>query len=126
MLYSKADLLSFRNRNDEALAILDTLLAKYPDHSLTDEAWYKAARIMDAKHDWKSEDSLYQKIVEKYGEDVLADDALFHRAELMENKFKDSAKAMELYQELLTKYPGSLFVVEARKRFRALRGDVLN
>lgn len=126
MLYSKADLLSFRNRNDEALAILDTLLTKYPDHSLTDEAWYKAARIMDAKHDWKSEDSLYQKIVEKYGEDVLADDALFHRAELMENKFKDSAKAMELYQELLTKYPGSLFVVEARKRFRALRGDVLN
>jgi hypothetical protein len=45
---------------------------------------------------------------------------------LYENKLKDPAKAMELYQDLLTKYPGSLFVVEARKRFRALRGDVLN
>ena len=56
----------------------------------------------------------------------MADDALFHRAELYENKLKDPAKAMELYQDLLTKYPGSLFVVEARKRFRALRGDVLN
>ncbi|MBK9523511.1 MAG: tetratricopeptide repeat protein [Bacteroidetes bacterium] len=126
MLYSKADLLSYRNKNDLALAILDTLLIKFPDHSLTDEVWYKAARIMDSKHNWQAEDSLYQKIVEKFGEDVLADDALFHRAELYENKLKDPAKAMELYQDLLTKYPGSLFVVEARKRFRALRGDVLN
>ena len=81
---------------------------------------------MDSKHNWQAEDSLYQKIVEKFGEDVLADDALFHRAELYENKLKDPAKAKELYQDLLTKYPGSLFVVEARKRFRALRGDVLN
>jgi outer membrane protein assembly factor BamD (BamD/ComL family) len=32
-------------------------------------------------------------------------------------------KASELYQQLLTDYPGSLYVVEARKRFRALRGD---
>lgn len=126
MLYSKADLLSYRNKNDEALATLDTLLNQFPNHSLTDEAWYKAARIMDVKHNYQAEDSLYKKIVEAYSEDILADDALYHRAELYENKFKDPAKAMELYQDLLTKYPGSLFVVEARKRYRALRGDVLN
>lgn len=33
---------------------------------------------------------------------------------------------MAAYQELLTAYPGSLFTVEARKRFRALRGDLVN
>lgn len=81
---------------------------------------------MDVKHNYQAEDSLYKKIVEAYSEDILADDALYHRAELYENKFKDPAKAMELYQDLLTKYLGSLFVVEARKRYRALRGDVLN
>lgn len=126
MLYSKADLLSFRNRNDEALAMLDSLLHQFPDHSLTDEAWFKAAQIMDAKRNWVAEDSLYKNIVEKYGEDVLADDALFRRAQLQEVKLNDKAKAMELYQDLLTKYPGSLFAVEARKRFRALRGDIVN
>ena len=56
----------------------------------------------------------------------LADDALFTRAKLHESKMGDTAKAMELYQDLLVNYPGSLFVVEARKRYRALRGDVLN
>jgi outer membrane protein assembly factor BamD (BamD/ComL family) len=35
-------------------------------------------------------------------------------------------KAMELYQQLLMDYPGSLFTTEARKRFRQLRGDYNN
>jgi hypothetical protein len=30
---------------------------------------------------------------------------------------------MELYGEFLKTYRGSIFIVEARKRFRALRGD---
>ena len=126
MLYSRADLLSYRNKNDEALALLDSLLFDYSGHSLTDEVYYKAAKIYDAKREWQIEDSLYNRILEEFPDDILADDALFHKAELHEKKFKDGAKAMELYQELLTKYPGSLFVVEARKRYRSLRGDFLN
>jgi len=30
-----------------------------------------------------------------------------------------------LYQQLIKDYPSSIFVVDARKRFRILRGDVL-
>ena len=59
-------------------------------------------------------------------ESVMADDALYRRALLHETKLDDKEKAMELYQELLTKFPGSLYTVDARKRFRALRGDFLN
>jgi hypothetical protein len=51
---------------------------------------------------------------------------LYHRAELHENKLNDKTKAMELYQDLLVNYPGSLYVVEARKRYRTLRGDIVN
>jgi len=125
-IYANADLLNYQNRNSEALNALDSLLAAFPDHSLTDDVWYKKAQIMDAKHDWAMEDTLLKKIIEKYADGVLADDALFDRAELYDKKINDKAKAMELYQDLLTKFPGSLYCVEARKRFRALRGDVLN
>jgi outer membrane protein assembly factor BamD (BamD/ComL family) len=41
----------------------------------------------------------------------------------MEEDLKDNAKAQELYNQVLTKYPGSIYVAEARKRFRKLRGD---
>jgi tetratricopeptide (TPR) repeat protein len=125
-LYARADLLEYRNKPLEALAVLDTLLRDYPDHTLVDEAWFKMAEIEDLRRDWRAEDSLYKKVLEKFPEGVLADDALFRRADLYENKFKDTARAMELYQELLTSYPGSLFAAEARKRYRTLRGDLIN
>ncbi|MBL0105116.1 MAG: tetratricopeptide repeat protein [Bacteroidetes bacterium] len=126
MLYSKADLLSFRNKNDEALATLDTLLKNFPDHSLVDDSWFKMAEIMDAKHNWKEEDSLYALIVTNDSASVIADDALYHRAQLYDTKLNDKAKAMELYQDLIVNYPGSVFVTESRKRYRSLRGDVVN
>ncbi len=125
-MYANADLLSYQNKNDQALQTLDSLLVLYPDHSLTDDVWYKKAQILDVKHDWAMEDTLLKKITEKYADGILADDALFDRAELYEKKLNDKTKAMELYQDLLTKFPGSLYCVEARKRFRALRGDTLN
>ncbi len=124
--YSKADLLSFRNKNDNALIVLDSLMKKYADHSLVQYSLYKKAMIMDAKRNYAEEDSLLRNVDEKYPEGVLADDALFHRAELYDKKLNDKAKAMELYQDLLTKFPGSLYVVDARKRFRAMRGDPMN
>jgi tetratricopeptide (TPR) repeat protein len=126
LIYSRADLLSYRNQNDMALITLDTLLKEFPDHSLVDDAWFKQAGIMDKKRLWAAEDSLYEKIIAHDSTSVIADDALFRRADLHEHKLKDKTKAMELYQDLLINYPGSLFAVEARKRYRALRGDVLN
>lgn len=125
-VYSKADLLAYRNRKDEALHTIDSLIQTFPDHSLIQYSLYKKAMIMDGKRNYAEEDSLLRKLGEQYDDGVLADDALFHRAELYEKRFKDKSKAMELYQDLLTKFPGSLYVVDARKKFRALRGDALN
>ena len=71
-------------------------------------------------------DSLLNLIVEKHSNSVFADDALFKRATLYETKFNNSSKAMELYQELLLKYPASTYTVEARKNYRKLRGDLIN
>jgi TolA-binding protein len=56
---------------------------------------------------------------------VLSDDALFLLARIQEEDVKDKAQAQGLYQQLITKYPGSIYVAEARKRFRRLRGDAV-
>jgi len=68
-------------------------------------------------------DSLLQRLANYYPYEILADDALFLRAEIQERQFNNIELAMELYQEILMNYPGSLFAVEARKRFRILRND---
>ena len=61
-----------------------------------------------------------------YSKDILADDALYKLAELNELRLNSREKAKEMYQRLLTEFPGSLYTVEARKRFRKLRGDTPN
>ncbi|HIB00372.1 MAG TPA: tetratricopeptide repeat protein [Phycisphaerales bacterium] len=67
-----------------------------------------------------------QLIIANHLGDILGDNALFRLAFMNEMHFKDKEKAMELYQELMVTFPGSLYVVEARKRFRMLRGDKIN
>jgi hypothetical protein len=44
-------------------------------------------------------------------------------AGLYENQLGDPDKAKELYEKIFVDYSGSTFSVEARKRFRILRGD---
>ncbi len=125
-IYARADLLAFQNKDSLAKITLDTINTLFQNHALADEILFKKAQI-DLKHaNYAEAATYYEAILKNYGEDVLADDALFKLADLNENQFKNIDKAKELYQQLLEKYPGSLYVVEARKRFRKLRGDTIN
>ena len=81
---------------------------------------------MMKKNKYEEAAKYLQEITATFPDDILADDALFYLAELYDNKLNDKSKAMALYQDLLVKFPGSTFTVEARKRFRLLRGDSLN
>ena len=123
--YAAVDLLLYQNKTSEALTQLDKLLVKYKGHALSDEIlWLKAKTYAKMGENQKAVDNL-QLIVDNYAQDILADDALFMLADLYQNQLKDKTKAMALYQQLLEKYAGSIYVAEARKRFRTLRGDAL-
>ena len=126
MIFARGDLLAFQNKDDLAIQTLDSIGVLYKNHSLLDDVLYKKADI-EIKHGKYTEAAaFYETIIKDYGTDILGDDALFKLADLTENQFKNIEKAKELYQQILDKYPGSLYVVEARKRFRRLRGDAIN
>ncbi len=122
-LYSQADLLVFQNRFPEAFLKLDTLLQKFPEHALDDDVLYTKAKVYQQKRDYEMTAQLLQKIVDDYPEEIRADNALFMLAKLYENQLNDVDKAREYYEKLFIDYSGSTFAVEARKRFRTLRGD---
>ena len=124
--YADAELLIFRNRKPEAIAMLDSLLKEVPGHSLTDEIYYLQAKILLEQGKYTQAIDKLNPIIEQYAKDILADDASFLRAQIHEEYLGEPEKAMELYQKLLTSYPGSVYVAEARKRFRLLRGDFVN
>lgn len=123
MMYATADLLEYQNKDSLALATLDSILTIFRYHSLTDEVYFKKAEIMKKQGKFEKAVGYYEKIIKEYPFDILADDAMYLMGDLYENKLNDPQKAMEIYGDLLMNYPGSTFGVEARKRFRALRGD---
>lgn len=63
--------------------------------------------------------------MKEHGSDILGDNSLFSLAELYEKKLNNKEKAKQLYEQFIENYPGSFFLTEARKRYRLLRGDVL-
>ena len=124
--YAKADLYEYRNQYDMAFATLDSTRLLGLSHPIFDDVLLKKAEIVIKQGKYKDADSLLQKLVDFYPEGLLADDALFLQAELNENQLNNRIKAMICYENLIFKYPASLYTVEARKKFRKLRGDQLN
>ena len=123
--YAAIDLLLFQNKTAEALIKTDSMMIKFPEHSLSDELLWLKSKIYCKMGDYPNAVTTLEKINTMYPDDILGDDALYTLGTIYEENLKDNAKAMETYQKFMIKYPGSIFTVEARKKFRLLRGDKL-
>ncbi len=122
-LYAAAELLVFQNRFAEAFLKLDTLRSGFPENTLQDDILYLEAQIFEKKRDYLKAAELYQQVADKFPEDIRADNSLYALALLYEEKLNDPEKAKTLYEKIFIDYSGSVFAVDARKRFRVLRGD---
>ena len=118
--FAQAELLALQHRYPEAEIALDSLMADWPGHALEDDILFRKATW--ARLNGRFEDALafLEEITDLHFDDVLADDALFWRATILENHLHRVEDALPLYEQLLFEYPGSLHVIEARERFRAL------
>jgi tetratricopeptide (TPR) repeat protein len=121
--FARAELLRFQHRYDEALVVLDSIDAEFPMHSLGDDILYERYRIAMARHQYAEAAGHLEKVVELYPLDILVDNALLDLGRLYEERLSDPDKARACYEKLLFEHTGSIFVPEARERFRRLRGD---
>ncbi|MCH2034211.1 MAG: tetratricopeptide repeat protein [Tenacibaculum sp.] len=121
--YAKADLLAFQNKNEESLSILKTILSTYKGQPIEDEALFKQAELFTKTNQIPQAIENYNAIITLDKEGILADDAYYLMAELYANNLKDVEKAKEYYQKIIFDYPSSIYLVDARKKFRKLRGD---
>ena len=124
--YAKADLLSFQNKNKLAIDVLSELLLQYKGHPIEDESLFKQAQLFQKEGDFEHAESNYLKIITLNKDDILADDSHYYLAELYFNNLNNTEKAIEYYKKIVFDYPSSIYLVEARKKFRVLRGDDIN
>ncbi|WP_426584065.1 tetratricopeptide repeat protein [Mucilaginibacter sp. R-33] len=122
-MYARADLQIFAQNPEKAVIILDSIGKKFPNNALEDDIMMAKSRILIQQKDYAGAAPLLKKILEEHPADLWADDAVFMLGDIYENRLNDKTIAKTYYQKIITDYPGSLWINEARKRFRVLRGD---
>lgn len=122
-LFARADLFAYQDENDKALTLLDEILTKHVNEKIGDEALFRKGKILEEKGDFSSAIQAYNEIITTYKDGILTDNAYFALAELYENQLQQPQKAKEYYEQILFNYQDSIYFVEARRKFRELRGD---
>jgi len=102
---------------------LDSIDKKYPGNALSNDILMAKARILIQQKNYTDAIPLLKKIYEDSPTNLWADDAVFMLGDIYDNRLNDKAQAKIYYQKIITDYPGSLWINDARKRFRMIRGD---
>jgi len=124
-MYADAEMLQFRKQYTAALTKLDSIALRHPGNTLDDDVLMAKSRIYTVLNDVPNTVLMLKFLIEQHESSIWRDDALFSLGTLYENKLNNKELAMAMYQKLITDFPGSMYTAEARKRFRALRGDVI-
>lgn len=124
--YAKADLLAFQNKNDEAIAVLDSVIVDFKGQSIEDEALFKKGKILIKQKRYNEAISNFSNIIALDKEGIYVDDVCYKMAELYNNELNNKEKAKEYYQKVIFDHPNSIYLVDARKKYRKLRGDNIN
>lgn len=124
--FSNTELLIFQNKYLQAIDSLTKIITKYNKDGLVDDALLKRANcyLKLSKNELAIAD--LGSLIEQFPSDVLGDDASFLLAVTLQEKTGEKEKAMKLFEDILKNYPGSIYVVESRNRYRTLRGDTIN
>ena len=120
-LFAEADYLFYQKMYMEALEKLRWIPLQFPNHStLLDDVFYLKAKIYVYLQKYNEAiESLTNAIAQ---DDLLVDESLMFLAEIYSNYLNQADKALECYEKVLTDFDDSVFVNEARTKYRLIRG----
>ncbi len=84
----------------------------------------RTAEMMLALSDYQQAIKLFENVVEEGEKNIYADKALYLLGEIYQYGLGDGAKAIEIYEKLLAKFPLSIYIDEARERIRNLKEKI--
>jgi outer membrane protein assembly factor BamD (BamD/ComL family) len=125
-LFASADLNLVQNNLDKASQLLDSLKLSYPKTGLNDDILFKKAEIAVKRKNFNEAANFFKQVVSEYGSDILGDNALYKLARLQQFQLNQKDAALLSYEQFISQYPGSFFLIDCRKQYRILRGDQLN
>jgi tetratricopeptide (TPR) repeat protein len=121
--FAKGDYLLYQNRNQEAVTQFQTILKNYKGQEIEAVTLLRLGKIYEKLGDFTLALSQYQTIIDKHSDGIYIDEALYFSAEIYNKKVQQPEKAKPLYEKIIFSHEDSIYFVEARKKYRQLRGD---
>lgn len=124
-LFAAAELLEFQRKYGQALDTVNLILENFRGREIEDDALLKQGQLFTRTGDFNEAERSYLTLLSTCPESLLTDECLFALAEIYSRDLNEPEKAREMYQRIVFDYPSSIYLVEARRAYRALRGDEL-
>ena len=121
--FAKADYLEYQNRNQEAIQAFQAILKQFKGQEIEAVTNLRLGRIYEKTGDFSLAISQYESIIKQHSDGIYVDEALYFSAELYKNQLQLPDKAKPLYEKIIFNHQDSIYFVEARRKFRELRGD---
>lgn len=121
--FAKADYLKYQNRNQEAILAFQAILKQHKGEEIEAITYLRLGQLYEIIGNLPLALVQYQNIIEQHSDGIYVDEALYFSAELYKNQLQVPDKAKPLYEKIIFNHQDSIYFVEARRKFRELRGD---
>jgi len=123
--FARADLLVRQRKYSEALQRFKDTWRAFPVALLSDVAALRVGELELAVSQTDSAFATFRFIADSMNTSIIRDRALLLMAEAQERLRRDRVRALAAYEELLERFPASIYAELSRQRIRVLRGDAL-
>lgn len=124
--FADIDLLTFQGNYPGSISQIEALTSTVSNPIVLEKLKYRLFKNYEATRQFDLALEQLDQIYKTKASDLYLDDALYYSGNIVAEQKKDSEKAIAFYLQLIKEIPGSVYVAEARKKLRALRGDGVN
>jgi len=121
--FAKGDYLLYQNRNQEAIAQFQSILKSFKGQEIEAVTLLRLGIVYEKLGDYALALSQYQEIIDHHSDGIYIDEALYFSADIYNKQLQSPDKAKSLYEKIIFNHQDSIYFVDARKKFRELRGD---
>ncbi len=122
--FALAELKIKQRRYGEAISILEDIVSNCSSCSIVDDAIFTLAMSYKAIGKFDKSIEYLDLIINEHPGSIYADDAMMEKGIIYQENLRNREVAIDTFLKLISKFPNSIYVSEARKRVRELRGEI--
>jgi tetratricopeptide (TPR) repeat protein len=121
--FARGDYLLYQNKSDLAIAQFAKILTEHKGDEIESVTLLRMGKISEKSGNTTEALRLYKQIIDVHAEGIYVDEALFFSAKIYEEQLKQPELAKPLYEKMIFNHQDSIYFIEARRKFREIRGD---